>query len=67
MTKKPNPSTDIKAASQLTIDGVKGIVDIVEAMYYTITRFGGLFGSSEKKRTTGITGFVFWLSAKYWE
>jgi len=59
MTKKANPSTDIKAASQLTIDGIKGIVDIVEAMYYTITRFGGVLGSSEQKRTTGITGFVF--------
>ncbi|OQY05679.1 MAG: hypothetical protein B6I20_00635 [Bacteroidetes bacterium 4572_117] len=64
MTKKPNPSTDIQAASQLTIDGVEGIVDIVEAMYYTITRFGGLFGSSEKKRTTGITGFVFLVIRK---
>ncbi len=59
MTKKASPSTDIKVASQLTIDGVKGIVDIVEAMYYTITRFGGLFGNSDKKRASGITGFVF--------
>ncbi|MEN8122623.1 MAG: hypothetical protein ABFS35_19940 [Bacteroidota bacterium] len=59
MTKKPNPFSDIRAASRLTIDGINGIVDIVEAMYYTVTRFGGLFGSSEKKKTTGVTGFVF--------
>lgn len=59
MIKKPNPSTDIRAASRLTIDGIEGIVDLVEAMYYTITRFGGLLGKSEQKRTTGITGMVF--------
>ncbi len=59
MTKKTNTSIDIQAASRLTIDGVKGIVDIVEAMYYTISRFGGVLGNSKQRRTTGITGMVF--------
>ncbi len=64
MTKKINPTKDIKAVNSLTIDGVKGIVDIVEAMYYTITRFGGLLGNSETKKTTGITGLVFRIIRK---
>jgi len=64
MTKKINPTKDIKAVNRLTIDGVKGIVDIVEAMYYTITRFGGLLGNSETKKTTGITGLVFRIIRK---
>ena len=59
MKNKVNTSKDIQAASKLTIEGVNGIVDIVEEMYYVISRFGGLLGDSDKKRTKGITGFVF--------
>lgn len=59
MTKNSSAPKDIQAASKITIEGIKGIVGIVEAMHYTITRFGGLFGNSKQKRTSGITGFVF--------
>lgn len=59
MNANTNLPKDIKAASQLTIEGINGIVDIVETMHYTISRFGGILGNNEQKRTTGITGFVF--------
>ena len=50
---------DIKAASRLTKESVTGIVDLVEAVHYNITRLGGIFGNNKKQRTSGITGFVY--------
>ena len=59
MSKNHNPSSDLRGAGSLTIDAIKGIADLVEAMHHTITSFGGLLGAPGQQRTTGITGMVY--------
>lgn len=49
----------LRGASQLTVDAVVGVVDIVEAMHRTISTLGGLFAGGQRERTTGLTGFVY--------
>ena len=56
MKKKSN---ELQGAGQLTMDAVIGVIDIVEALHATISRFGGVFGDSKSKRTSGITGLVY--------
>jgi len=59
MPKNPNPSSDLRGAGRLTIDAIKGVTDLVEAMHHTITSFGGLLGGPGEQRTTGVTGMVY--------
>ena len=59
MPKNLNPSSDLRGAGSLTIDAVKGITDLVEAMHHTITRLGGALGDPGQQRTTGFTGMVY--------
>ena len=59
MPKNPNPSLDLRGAGRLTIDAIKGVTDLVEAMHHTITSFGGLLGGPGEQRTTGVTGMVY--------
>ncbi len=59
MPKKSNPSSDLRGASRLTIDAIKGVTDLVEAIHYKITSLGGLLGKPDQKRTKGITGMVY--------
>ena len=59
MPKNLNPSSDLRGAGSLTIDAVKGITDLVEAMHHTITRLGGVLGDPGQQRTTGFTGMVY--------
>ncbi len=59
MPKKTNPSADFRGASRLTIDAIKGITDLVEAMHYKIASLGGLLGKPDQKRIKGITGMVY--------
>ena len=54
-----NTFSDIQGAGRLTIDAVQKITDIVEAMHSTITSFGGILGTQNQQRTTGITGMVY--------
>jgi pimeloyl-ACP methyl ester carboxylesterase len=58
MTKKRNSISRLRGAGWLATDAVNGVIDIVEAMHSNITSLGGLLGN-KKKRTTGITGFVY--------
>lgn len=58
MSKHINGS-DLRGAGCLTIDGINGIIALVEAMHHTINRLGGLLGKSNQNRTTGITGMVY--------
>jgi len=51
--------SDLQGAGCLTIDGINGIIALVEAMHHTINRLGGLLGKSNQNRTTGITGMVY--------
>lgn len=58
MSKHVNGS-DLRGAASLTIDGINGIIALVEAVHHSINRLGGLFGKSNQNRTTGITGMVY--------
>ena len=60
MSKKRNSISDLRGAGRLAVDAVNGVVDIVEAIHYNITSLGGLLGRSKRKRTSGITGFVYY-------
>ncbi len=59
MPKKPNPSSDLRGAVRITIDAIKGVTDLVEAMHHTIASLGGLLSKPGQKRTRGITGLVY--------
>ena len=48
---------DLRGVSRLTIAGIAGIVDLVEAMHRNIASVP--VGRAPKGRTTGITGFVY--------
>lgn len=58
MSKHVNGS-DLRGAARLTIDGINGIIALVEAVHHSINSLGGLFGKSNQNRTTGITGIVY--------
>ncbi|MCK5683364.1 hypothetical protein KAJ27_04565, partial [bacterium] len=58
MSKHVNGS-DLRGAARLTIDGVNGIIDLVEAVHHNINCLGGILGKSDQNRTTGITGMVY--------
>ncbi len=60
MTRKSRvDASDLRGASRLTIDGIAGIVDVVEAMHYNIASIPGLRARSDRSRTSGITGLVY--------
>ncbi|MBK1679012.1 esterase/lipase family protein [Rhodocyclus tenuis] len=50
---------DLRGASQLLIDAVKGVTDIVEAMHATIVRVSPPVGEGPTGRTRGISGLVY--------
>ncbi len=58
MSKHINGS-DLQGAGRLTIDGINGIIALVEAVHHTINRLGGLLGKSNQNRTAGIMGMVY--------
>ncbi|MBA3012743.1 MAG: GPI inositol-deacylase [Proteobacteria bacterium] len=51
--------SDLRGVGSLTIDGINGIIALVEAVHHTINRLGGFLGKSNQHRTTGITGRVY--------
>jgi hypothetical protein len=55
----PFSASDLQGLADLSIDGVLGIVDLVEAMHLTIGQRPGPFGRPPPGRTRGITGFVY--------
>lgn len=59
MSRKRNSISDLRGAGRLAVDAVNGVLDIVEAMHYNITSFGGLVKNRKKPRTSGITGMVY--------
>jgi hypothetical protein len=60
-TSRPLPLTgaDLQGLARLGIDGVLGVVDLVEAMHHTIGRRPGVLGAAPAGRTRGITGLVY--------
>jgi len=61
--RRPAPAaatlSDLRGASQLVIDAVKGVTDIVEAMHATIARVPPPVGAGAQERTRGISGLVY--------
>lgn len=51
--------SDLRGMSRLAFDGVAGLVGLVESMHGNIARRPGLFASSSRKPTSGITGLVY--------
>jgi pimeloyl-ACP methyl ester carboxylesterase len=49
----------LRGTSQLAVDAIVGVVDLVESMHRTVSTFGGLFAGGQLERTTGFTGFVY--------
>ena len=52
-------AADLRGVNRLTIDGIAGIVDLVEAMHYNIASVAGILAKPKQGRTTGITGLVY--------
>jgi pimeloyl-ACP methyl ester carboxylesterase len=60
MVKRPRVgAADLRGLNRLTIDGIAGIVDLVEAMHYNIASVPGILAKPKQGRTTGITGLVY--------
>ena len=60
MVKRPRVgAADLRGLNRLTIDGIAGIVDVVEAMHYNIASVPGILAEPKRGRTTGITGLVY--------
>jgi hypothetical protein len=55
----PFTGADLHGLAQLGIDGVLGVVDLVEAMHHTIGQRPGVLGAAPAGRTRGITGAVY--------
>lgn len=55
----PLNASDLRGLASLGVDGVLGIVDLVEAMHHTIGRRPWVFGTAPLGRTRGITGLVY--------
>jgi pimeloyl-ACP methyl ester carboxylesterase len=52
-------AADLRGLNRLTIDGIAGIVDLVEAMHYNIASVPGILAKPKRGRTTGITSLVY--------
>ena len=50
---------DLRGINRLTLAGIAGVVDLVEAMHYNIASVPGLLAKPRRERTTGITRLVY--------
>ena len=50
---------DLRAFSQLTVDAIVGLTDLVETMHHNISQAPGVLGEPAQGQTTGITGLVY--------
>ncbi len=52
-------ATDLRGVSRLTVDGIAGVVDLVEAMHYNIASVPGMRKKPRRDRTSGISRLVY--------
>jgi len=52
-------ASDLRGVNRLTIEGIGGVVDLVEAMHRNIASLPGMLAKPNGNRTTGITGLVY--------
>jgi len=57
--KLPVRAADLRGVNQLTVAGVAGVVDLVEAMHHQIAVVPRLLVKPKRDRTTGITRLVY--------
>ena len=50
---------DLRGLGRLTIDGVAGVTDLVEAMHAAVTHLPAIIGKPAPVTTTGLTGLVY--------
>ncbi len=50
---------DLRGLGRLTIDGVAGVTDLVEAMHAAVTHLPAIVGKPAPATTTGLTGLVY--------
>lgn len=53
------PKSNLQASSQLIVDAIVEITNIVESMHQKINPIAKLTGLSQKERRQGLTGFVY--------
>jgi pimeloyl-ACP methyl ester carboxylesterase len=59
MVKRGEPREDLRGINRLVMNGIVGVVDLVEAMHYNIASIPGLVAKPERNHTTGLTGLVY--------
>jgi pimeloyl-ACP methyl ester carboxylesterase len=60
VTRQTQPTAaDLRGVNRLTIDGIAGVVDLVEAMHHNIASVPGILAKPKRGRTNGITGLVY--------
>jgi pimeloyl-ACP methyl ester carboxylesterase len=52
-------AADLRGLNRLTIDGIAGIVDLVEAKHYNIASVPGILAKPKRGRASGISGLVY--------
>ena len=52
-------AADLRGINRLTIDGIAGVVDLVEAMHYNIASVPAILAKAKVGRTTGVTRLVY--------
>jgi pimeloyl-ACP methyl ester carboxylesterase len=52
-------AADLRGLNRLTIAGIAGVVDLVEAMHHNIASVPEILAKPKPDRTTGITGLVY--------
>jgi pimeloyl-ACP methyl ester carboxylesterase len=52
-------AADLRGVNRLTIDGIAGVIDVVEAMHHNIASVPSILAKPKGSRTTGITGLVY--------
>ena len=52
-------AADLRGVNRLTVAGIAGVVDVVEAMHQHIASVPGILAKPKRDRTTGITRLVY--------
>ena len=59
VSKQRARTADLRGVNRLTIAGIAGMVDLVEAMHQQIASVPGLLAKPKRVRTSGITRLVY--------
>lgn len=54
-----NTPNHLNGSRKITLEAIKGITNIVEAIHYKILNIGGFYDKSQSGKTKGITGAVY--------